>query len=134
MQDLTLIVFMFTAYTSIVSGSNLVIRFSRKDTPIKQLISALIAGKNLIWSIRRSLRETQNEKTKGVKVHNSKKMIYVVNHTLEKTSVSFPNTRSVLSVCLQEGSTKTSEKNKDQNHITPISTSPSHQHLNYYKE
>ena len=45
MQDLTLIVFMFTAYTSIVSGSNLVIRFSRKDTPIKHLISALIAGK-----------------------------------------------------------------------------------------
>ena len=132
MQDLTLIVFYYfrKTYTSIVSGSNLVIHFRRKETPH----ISVNCRNNLIWSIRRSLRETQNEKTKGVKVHNSKKMIYVVNHTLEKTSVSFPNTRSVLFVCLQEGSTKTSEKNKDQNHITPISTSPSHQHLNYYKE
>lgn len=132
MQDLTLIVFYYfrKTYTSIVSGSNLVIHFRRKETPH----ISVNCRNNLIWSIWRSVRETQNEKTKGVKVHNSKKMIYVVNHTLEKTSVSFPNTRSVLFVCLQEGSTKTSEKNKDQNHITPISTSPSHQHLNYYKE
>lgn len=132
MQDLTLIVFYYfrKTYTSIVSGSNLVIHFSRKETPH----ISVNCRNNLIWSIWRSVRETQNEKTKGVKVHNGKKLIYVVNHTLEKTSVSFPNTRSVLFVCLQEGSTKTSEKNKDQNHITPISTSPSHQHLNYYKE
>ena len=132
MQDLTLIVFYYfrKTYTSIVSGSNLVIHLSRKETPH----ISVNCRNNLIWSIWRSVRETQNEKTKGVKVHNGKKLIYVVNHTLEKTSVSFPNTRSVLFVCLQEGSTKTSEKNKDQNHITPISTSPSHQHLNYYKE
>lgn len=132
MQDLTLIVFYYfrKTYTSIVSGSNLVIHFSRKETPH----ISVNCRNNLIWSIWRSVRETQNEKTKGVKVHNDKKLIYVVNHTLEKTSVSFPNTRSVLFVCLQEGSTKTSETNKDQNHITPISTSPSHQHLNYYKE
>lgn len=132
MQDLTLIVFYYfrKTYTSIVSGSNLVIHFSRKETPH----ISVNCRNNLIWSIWRSVRETQNEKTKGVKVHNGKKFIYVVNHTLEKTSVSFPNTRSVLFVCLQEGSTKTSEKNKDQNHITPISTSPSRQHLNYYKE
>lgn len=132
MQDLTLIVFYYfrKTYTSIVSGSNLVIHFSRKETPH----ISVNCRNNLIWSIWRSVRETQNEKTKGVKVHNGKNLIYVVNHTLEKTSVSFPNTRSVLFVCLQEGSTKTSEKNKDQNHITPISTSPSHQHLNYYKE
>ena len=132
MQDLTLIVFYYfrKTYTSIVSGSNLVIHFSRKETPH----ISVNCRNNLIWSIWRSVRETQNEKTKGVKVHNGKKLIYVVNYTLEKTSVSFPNTRSVLFVCLQEGSTKTSEKNKDQNHITPISTSPSHQHLNYYKE
>ena len=46
MQDLTLIVFYYfrKTYTSIVSGSNLVIRFNRKETPVKHLISVLIAG------------------------------------------------------------------------------------------
>lgn len=132
MQDLTLIVFYYfrKTYTSIVSGSNLVIHFRRKETPH----ISVNCRNNLIWSIRRSVRETQNEKTKGVKVHNGKK-IYLCSKSYLGKNKRFFSKYSFSPFCMSSRRLyKTSEKNKDQNHITPISTSPSHQHLNHYKE
>lgn len=63
MQDLTLIVFYYfrKTYTSIVSGSNLVIHFSRKETLVKHLISVLLQEQLNLEHLEISSRNSKRE-------------------------------------------------------------------------